>query len=312
MGFPHGRLALAMVVFTGLTACTNAVAGESARSAGDRGGAEAVLGDFTTFDPCSLVDPAALAEFGEASVVDQGSFEQCDLVMSTVDGGLVTISVGRLGRLDDESDHVADLADRRWIGHGFTDESMCQRLLVFTDEVTLDVSVGGAESADKCAIAEAGVRMVADAGRADHHDLPADSLARKDPCAMLSELSDDTVRDLPALAEASRTDSVAGHLCSWSQVTDGAATTLTVSFTLDAEPSADTGGEDRDIAGRPTILNRYDGSGSVSCDLRTAYGPTDIASRPGIVELAELSTYSPSGGDRAAAVTVATEIWSAL
>jgi hypothetical protein len=306
--------ALALVVCAASTACTSAVAGTPVRPGEGPGSAAAVLGDFATYDPCSVVDPSAFDEFGEAGIIDdRRSFEMCPLSLTT-DDGLLTISVGRLGVPGKETERIAELGDGRWIGQWYESASYCTQGLVFTDDVVLEVGVGG--GVDLCAVAEAGVRMVADvldAGPADHHDYPENSLALHDPCDMVT---DDVVRDLPAYDKARRDPAPAGHTCSWSQVTHGAATTLSVSFTIGSPPAGSLDeDEERDIAGRQTVVSPFEGeSGAFMCTVSTAHILSDLSDRRGAVELAEVSTYAPANGtlDCTSAVTVATEVWERL
>ena len=309
--------ALALVVCAGLTACTSAVAGAPGAGSGVApGSAVAVLGDFATYDPCSVVDPSAFDEFGAAGISpDQRSFEMCSVSVTTGDS-LTMVSVGRLGVPGEQTRRIAELGDGWWAAQWLDTPSACGQGLVFTDDVLLEVSAHGAEGADFCAVAEAGVRMVADVlrtGPADHRDYPENSLALHDPCAMVT---DDVVRDLPAYDKARRVPAPAGHTCSWSQVTHGEATTLSVSFTVGPPPRVLLDeDEERDIAGRPTVVSPFDGeSGAFLCTVSTAHIPSDLPELPDAVEVAEVSTYAPANGklDCTSAVTVAEEVWEHL
>lgn len=314
--------ALALVVCAGLTGCTSAVAGAPARPGSSAaqtaapGSAEAVLGDFATYDPCSVVHPAVFDEFGGAGIVpDRQSFETCPLGLTTGTGP-VTISVGRLAVPGEQVTRIAELDGGWWIAQSYRSESACTQGLVFTDDVLLEVGAQGAAGADFCALAEVGVRMVADVlsgGQASHRVYPENSLALRDPCAMVT---DEAVRDLPGFGTARRGQAPARHTCEWFEVSSGEATTLTVSFTVGSPPvAAGDEDEERAIAGRKTVVSPYRGeSGSFLCTVSTAHVPSTLSDRLGAVELATVSTYDPRGREVgcASAVTVATEVWAHL
>lgn len=318
-------LGCALAVLAGLTACTSTVAGTPARDVPASGGsdgltAKAVLGDFATYDPCGLVEPSAFDDFGEAELVERQSFERCGLNLTTsANGSGTAISVGRLGQLgnhSDDAERVAELDGGLWIAQWRHDSSICPQGLVFADDVTLEVTVVAStdKSEKMCEVAEAGARMVADAvlaGRVEHLDYPENSLALVDPCELISE---DTVRSRPAYADARQEPAPAGHSCGWYQVSDGAATTLDVTFSVGSLPSPGTSDEEVDIAGRQTIVSRYEGEGSMSCTVSTEHIPSEISMRAGGMELAEVNTYAPLGRESGcdSAVAVATEVWAGL
>ncbi len=304
------RRVLTLVACAGLAGCTSTVAGEPARTSGDGNTAAAVLGDFATYDPCGLVDPAV---FGAADLLDRRSFESCALR-----AGGASVSVGGLGvPAGRDVQRVADLDGGWWIAQVFRGSSSCRQSLVFPDDVLLHVTVTGREGDDLCAVAEKGVRMVADrlrAAPAEHDEYPEDSLALRDPCDMATG---DVVHALPAYPKATRTPAPAGHTCSWSQAGDDEATTLDVRFTIGAPPTAAGDDEERDVAGRPTVVSRYEGeSGAVMCTVSTGHIRSDLSpqQRPNTVEVAEVETYVPAGGETGcdSALTVAEEVWEQL
>jgi uncharacterized protein DUF3558 len=309
------RGALAFAVLAGLTACSApisgaATAGTSETSAPRGGTASALLGNFATYDPCSLVDPAAPDEFEVLSTGDRRSFEQCALAVAIDGGGQAMVQVGRLGevgRNPDGDERIADLDGGLWLVGWAADESTCQRAVAFADDVTLAVSATGRTgSTALCRVAEAVARTVAEAaraGRTRHDRYPANSLALLDPCALVT---DETVRTLPEYPRARRQTAPARHSCSWSS--GGAAATLRVTFGLGPAPEAHEGDEERDLAGRPAVVSRLTGeSGSLSCTVSAGHLPSDVSTRPG-VELVEVESYVPAGGGTCdSAVAVATE-----
>lgn len=134
----------AVVAGAALTACTSAVAG-TARSAGQPperapNTVEKLLGEFTTFEPCSLAEPSVFDDIGAATFSTHQGFAYCRVEID-VDGDQVVVNIGTLDRLrtgaEVEPVRVDDVADGLWIGQLKGDRGACKQVLVFADDITL-------------------------------------------------------------------------------------------------------------------------------------------------------------------------------
>jgi hypothetical protein len=285
--------------------------------------AELVFGDFATIAPCSLTDPDVFDEFGDADFATPESLDYCAISVDPSGGGAAVISVGALGALEDEPElaahRVDDLDGGLWIGQQDDDPQFCSQLLVFPDDVTMQVAGSAYEGEpDTCAMVEAGMAHAVEAILAEeveHRDPDEDSLQSIDPC--------DTVRDrevsaIAGLAGAERRLAFPGeHTCYWTVPDAATRTSVRVVFGAGPVPRglAD-GANENPVAGRPTATNPYPSLGDGSyCAVETGHIPFDEVDGEDAVELASVFVRMPAGqvtAACAAAVAVATIVWQEL
>lgn len=326
MAVPPRVAVVACVVV--LSACTSRVGGTPV--AGDtlppvpaELTSEVVFGDLTTIAPCSLTDPEAFGDFGDAAFGTPESLDYCAISVDPPGGGNAVISVGALGSLDSQpelaSKKVKDIEGGMWIGQQDDDPLFCAQLLVFPDDVTMQVSGSAYEGEpDTCPMVEAGMARAVLAildEEVEHRDPGKDSLQSIDPC--------DTIRDrevsaIEGLAGAEQPSEYPGkHTCYWAVPDAATRTSARVVFGAGPKPKAYAdGANENPIAGRPTATNPYPSVGDGSyCAVETGHIPFDEVDGEDAVEVASVFVRMPAGQVAAActaAVAVATIVWQDL
>jgi hypothetical protein len=285
--------------------------------------AEAVFDDLTTIAPCSLTEPAVFAEFGTAEFAPPESLDYCAIGIDTEDGANVVMSVGALGSLDAlpelRDKRVKDVEKGLWVGQQDDDTAFCSQLLVFPDEVTLQVQGSVYDgTADTCPMVEAGMDRVIEvvlAGEVEQRDPPARSLQSIDPCDVID---DSQVTAIPGLAGAERPSEYPGkHTCYWEVPNAPSRVSLRLMFSAGVEPDAyQPGANTNPIAGRPSATNPYPSLGDGSyCSVETGHIPFEEIEGEEAVELAGVFVRMPAGqvdAGCAAALAVATIVWPEL
>lgn len=282
--------------------------------------AEVLLRDPASIDPCGQVEPADVAVFGEASIAPVESLDYC-LLKVTTGGAVLDVVAGGLDRVQHEAVFDGPLVpyeELRIVEIRGGGDVQCQRGLVFTDLVALNVTVDNNSTADVpapllCEVADVVVRAIADrvlAGDVERRRYAAKSLGPVHACR---GLSDATVARLPGLAGSRAWPYPAGHQCRWSP--DGTTTPPRVRVTYSVgTPTEPNGGNSKleDIAGRPTVMSGLTTSSLVLCGAETTHVPFE----DGLSELALVTVALPTGAtveDACAAVrVVAAEVWAGL
>lgn len=311
-----------------LSACTarvggTPVAGDTLPPEPEELTAELVFGDLTTIAPCSLTDPDVFDDFGDADFGTPESLDYCAISVDLSGSGNAVISVGALGDLKSQpelaANKVKDLDGGLWIGQQDDDPMFCSQLLVFPDDVTMQVAGSAYEGEpDTCPMVEAGmeraVRAILDE-EVEHRDPDEDSLQSIDPC--------DTIRDrevsaIAGLAGAEQPSDYPGeHTCYWTVPAAATRTSARVVFGAGVTPKAfATGANENPVAGRPTATNPYPTLGDGSyCAVETGHIPFDEVDGEDVVEVASVFVRMPAGqvtAACAAAVAVATIVWQEL
>ncbi len=258
----------------------------------------ASLGDPRTVDPCSLIDPASLTEFGEARNAGTVSLDYCLFRMRMADGALAQLKVGELAReVPGQADPVVGEGPLR-IAQEAPLPGHCTRRVLFGDGNSLLVSadqLDGSPGAALCGMAEAGARdVVAAIGRQQvaHRPYPANSLALSDPCRVLGT---EVVRQVPGLEQAEPVASPAGHQCQWGAA-DAASPRVRLVHTAGAPPAVLHGSAVQErIAGRRTVTSVVGGDPSTPlCSAETGHIPFGEPGG-GQVEVAMLVVAYPDG-----------------
>ncbi|MBW4721974.1 DUF3558 family protein [Saccharothrix obliqua] len=283
--------------------------------------AAALLGDLPTLDPCGLVDPADVARFGAAEAGPVESLDHCAVKLTTPGGALLDVSAGLLDEVATEGELNAEVRTysgglRIAVEKG--DTARCARRLVFSDLITLTVSVdnfsgGAVTAAGMCDVADVATEAVARrvlAKEVRHRAFQPKSLGRIDPCTAVTPSS---VARVPGLATAKVRRYPAAHQCRWSP--DGTAAPPRMRVTFSAGVPSQPDGKNvtaEDVAGRPATVSRSGGGSVVLCGVETAHIPFE----GGVRELAIVTVTLPPGGqvDAAceAAKAIAGDVWSKL
>ncbi len=317
-----------MLTVAALSACTTSVggapvAGTTLPPEPEELTAAEAFGDLTTIAPCSLTDPEVFADFGEAELAAPESLDYCAVGIDTAGGARVVMAVGALGVLDAQpevrGERVKEVERGLWVGQQNPDEAFCSQLLVFPDEVTLQVQGSVYEgTADTCAMVEAGMARVIEvvlAGEAEQRDPPADSLQTIDPC---DTIDDEQVTAIAGLADVKRPHEYPGrHTCYWEVPGATARVSVRLVFGAGPEPGAyQAGANTNPVAGRPSATNPFPTIGDGSyCSVETAHLPFDEIQDQDAFELASVYVRMPAGqvdAGCAAALAVANIVWPQL
>jgi hypothetical protein len=311
-----------------LSACTTRVggtplAGDTLPPEPEELTAEVVFGDLTTIAPCSLTEPDVFDEFGESALATPESLDYCAISVDPPDGGNAVISVGALGSLDSQPElagkKVEELDGGLWIGQQDDDPQFCSQLLVFPDDVTMQVAGSAYEGEpDTCPMVEAGmeraVRAILDE-EVEHRDPDEDSLLSIDPC---DTIRDSEVSAIAGLAGAEQPSEYPGrHTCYWEVPGAATRTSARVVFGAGLKPKAlADGANENPVAERPTATNPYPSIGDGSyCAVETGHIPFDEVDGEDAVELASVFVRLPAGQVAAActaATAIATVVWQEL
>jgi hypothetical protein len=282
--------------------------------------AEAVFDDFTTVDPCSLTSPDVFDSFGGVDFAPPESLDYCAISVRTSDGE-ATISVGAFSTIHEtpelQGKRVKDIDGGLWVGQYDDTPTYCSQLLVFPDDVTVEVlgAVFDGDT-DTCPMVEAGmdhmIEVIQD-GDVKHRDPRTESLIEIDPCSLVDS-SDVTA--IPGLTGVQRMREYPGrHSCFWAAGDD---LSLRINFSAGPKPTAtEAGGNENPIAGRPTAMNPYPELGSSAfCAVETAHFPfTEVKDADDVFELASVFVRMPKGQVDAACVAaraVAEQLWPDL
>ncbi|MEU6130159.1 DUF3558 family protein [Saccharopolyspora sp. NPDC047091] len=288
-------LLLSLVLAAGCSAgAQRSPAPASDRDAADRA---AALGDPRTVDPCSLVDDAALARFGEVRDAGTVSLDYCLLRVRTNDGAFAQVKVGELApEPPGRSDPVVGEAVPR-IAQEAPLPGHCTRRVLLGDRsvlVSADQLAGG-PGVELCGMAQAGAEQAATAlreHRVEHRAYPPNSLALLDPCRVLPT---DVVRQVPGLEEAEPVAAPGGHRCQWGP-DDATAPRVQLVHTAGAPPEVlHATAVEEQIAGRRTVTSVVGGDPSTPlCSAETGHVPFGP---PGAdqVEVAMLVVAYPDG-----------------
>ncbi|NYH79597.1 hypothetical protein FHR84_002935 [Actinopolyspora biskrensis] len=292
-------VAVLLVLLTGLAGCVASPPGTP--DSGDRKGAlsSEVLGNPRTVDPCGLVSPERLERFGAAERAGTVSLGYCLLHVRPEPDQLVQLAVGRLRYVDPEQ-LTSDNPVRRSGGLRLVREppvpEHCTWRILFSDGVAMSVdadSLSGETSVGLCSLAEAGAREAAETIRereVEHRSFPEGSLARADPCELLST---ETVRRVPGLERADPRETPSRHKCSWGGE-DIRVPSVELTHTAGEPPrSRDATSVTERTAGRRTVVDIVGDDPKVGlCSAETAHIPFG-SPRSGDVEVAMLVVFLP-------------------
>ncbi|GAA5063663.1 serine/threonine-protein kinase [Nocardia callitridis] len=213
-----------------------------------------LVGDPLTADPCALLAPESLAEFGRIDVVtDLGNFDTCDLQVRLwgadfhSDIGRVRLTMSR--DLPEESSQVP----YRRVGNiritaPPAGDARCVRTLLLSDDTAVEIT-GEREAPsgpDPCVLADAATtraREVLEHGQIPRRpaQFPAESLALRDACAQLDVSTLGRVAGLDALHPI---EGYGRWSCRWNSTIDSH---VTVRYDRDALKTA--------IDGQPLMLS---------------------------------------------------------
>ncbi len=283
--------------------------------------AVSLLGDLPTVDPCSLIETADVARFGTPVVAPLESLDYCALTLTTAGGTKLDLAVGFLDKVESVGELSAELKPYQGelrIATESGDQSHCPRRLVFSDLVTLAVTVdnyssGGSTATELCGIADAAMTAVADRVLGDkvkHRKFTGKSIGNVDPCSSVTPAS---IAQVPGLTTAKVRPYPAGHQCRWSKDGTPAPPRARVIYSIGTPTKADAKNTTmEDVAGRQTAVTKTSATSLVLCAAETAHFSAD----GGLSELAMVTVSLPAGSQVDAACTaakaVAADVWAKL
>jgi hypothetical protein len=308
---------LSMVAFLA-AGCTSQVGGSplpdpraTAQPSTAADSAAELLGNATTLDACSLLDPAALAQFGSAQRPDQESYDYCWLKLP-VSGVSVAVRFGLLEKIKSDGDLQArqakevEPAGSLRVFEQTPVPDRCARYIVFSDNTTLAVSADTVDTPDTkvselCSVTEKATSAIAEniaAKKLAHRQYEPSSFGPLDACKAPAA----SLAQVPGLPVAEVTSYPARHQCRWG---NAAVPSLTLRFVL-SEPSTAPQVIHETIAGKATGVYTVDMGSRTLCVAEVKGAGRELAQV--VVRLA------PSNADAAcaAARVVAAEVWSKL
>lgn len=167
---------------------------------------------------------------------------------------------------------------------------------------------------DACEVVDLAMKTVVDvvlSREVGHRDSEPDSLARIDPCDIVS---DRTVTANPGFESAEQRRYPSAHACSWKVGERVGSPAVWLTFVsghlFDSEKASK-----EPIAGRPSVRSWSESSGDAHCFVYSPHISFNGASgASGLVEIVRVSVFGVDSADAACdvAVDVATEAWPQL
>ncbi|WP_309113091.1 protein kinase [Saccharothrix sp.] len=236
-----------------------------------------LIGDEKTADPCALIDPGRLREFGPTQVfTTYGNFNRCDAV----------VDVGAKAPVDVELQLITR-ASRAVQGKPLEvvektqNNSECDRTVVVDDTYAVRVSAKQeSPRLDLCTVAESATETVLEVLRAGPVPrravpFPEGSLAHVDACALLD---DESLTTLAAVDGDSAVNVFGNWACKWFSTVGGPG----INLRYDQHPAQEmVRGERTDVAGRAGYVQLDPGSGT-SCTVAVPHRPAKGPQRDNI------------------------------
>lgn len=286
--------------------------------------AKAALGDLTTVDACSLIEPDVFAAFGTTTFVAPESMDYCHLQIAVAGGVKLDLTIGDL---DTGENATATTKPLETLDRGLTlqqddgAEFSCTQYLIFADGIRLRVDVyvyEGNNTTSLCPVVRAGSDKVVDVvtgGKVKHHDYPSRSLSALTSCDLVA---DSVVEALPGLSMAKKTEYPGKHMCSWASPSGGVGSArvrllMTLGVPVSTPPSGST---TETIGGRQTLVEPTPEAGDLSfCLLSTDHVPYETSIQSDVIEQALVTVRGGKGEVEQACATaraVAAEAWPKL
>jgi hypothetical protein len=293
----------------------------SAPTPADADAAADLLGELTTIDPCSLIDPREFSAFGTAKLGVPDSLDDCLVEIKTSAPEPIALYLGSLDRAEAVPDlnakPSADLGGGLRVIAYDGDTTYCNKLLVFPDGVTLSVNASLYEGEEPrlCDIVDVGMSRAVQAlraGKVKHRDFRSNSLGRIDPCTIVAT---NVVAAVPGLGSVAPKDYPGKHSCAWTAPDNN--TRLRVMFIAGPAPKpSGQGATESTVFGRSTVFSPTPEAGSYAfCGAQTGHIPFAAGGQAGVVEIASVFVRMQKGKvDEAcrAATDVANAVWPKL
>jgi hypothetical protein len=256
--------------------------------------AEAVFGDLLFVELCDFLEPEDLKSFGKAEYVVGAAFDACGIDITRADGSVLEVTVGDLdfglGSSDPESTDLAGglrsvPLDKR--------PGSCVVSVEFPDDVSMSVDVYGPDATDDvCPVVHKAIEAMVGRfpeGIVSTREIPSNSLARVDACAVLPESA---AADVPGIRKTGEHEVLTKHVCEIGSSSDSAPY-LSLQMLVGYPPPSDEYATET-IAGRKTLVYQAKDepeNGLVTCSVITDHQRIDTRGLVGTRELAVVSVW---------------------
>lgn len=304
-----------------LTGCARAIPGTAVAGASSVGApmsASKELGDYSTVNPCSVLDVASLPADLQAQPAPAESLDYCALGVNS-GGDHIQLDVGALVYDEDDSGENGpqQLPSGLALYTGKLQDTSCSAFLKFSEAIEM-TSVAyandGDGSADLCTTATTVARNVSGVlarGPVPHRSFPNNSFAKLDPCTLVTSAMLSPI----GLDSADKKAYPAHHECDWDNSAGGSGD-LSVDLTFIVGPppvpqaNVSTAAT---ISGRNSVVFSTTDDSAAECWIDTG-GPA-FGAQQNLVEIAEVYVNDTNvSADTACQVgtTLATAVWPKL
>lgn len=251
--------------------------------------------DPRTADPCSLVEKASVAPFGDPTVLSEyGAFASCSISLGS--GPLVFVSFQSPLQAGDAPAGTTEQIGPLTLFRFPLDSGQCDRVVLLSDGNAVSVSaLGGTNNTvDLCNLAEAAVQSTVatlrKTGVGARTPLEVNSaLAAVRACGLLDATA---LAAVPGLGSAVGRAGFGDWTCDWGDRKAATTNAVEVQYSRQAPLAADTDGTATDLGGRPGFLK----SEGVDCVARVPQRTITSDGSPG-VETVEVYVFGPQGDD---------------
>lgn len=305
----------------GLTGCTRVIAGYALPAtpmAGVPMSASHELGDYSTIDPCPMVDTEGLPTDLAAEIEPTDAFDYCALRVDSA-GAPAEVDVGGLIYDQDDSDETGPqaLPSGLKLYIGSVQQDSCAAYLKFAEAIEMTsvaYASDGGDTSGLCTTAATVARNVSGVlarGPVPHRSLPANSFARIDPCRTLTH---DTLDPLGLNSTSTRTYP-AHHECDWNNGVDfNGPLTVHLALRVGPPPAPQQNvGTETQIGGRDSVEYVETDGSAAECWIDTG-GPV-FGAQQNLVEIAEVYVSDDNTSTDAACqvgTTLAAAVWPKL
>lgn len=276
------------------------------------------LGDYSTIDPCGVLDVAGLPADLQAEPQPAESLDYCALQVNS-GGATIPVDVGALVYDTGDTDETGPqpLPSGLVLYTGRLQDTSCSAYLKFSEAIEMTAVAyanDGDGTGDLCTTATTVARDVSSVlarGPVPHRSFPNNSFARLDPCTLVNA---DVLTPL-GLGSADKKDYPAHHECDWeSGVGGGGDLSVDLTFVVGPPPlpqvNVSTAAR---ISGRASVVFSTTDDSAAECWIDTG-GPA-FGAQQNLVEIAEVYVNDTNvSADTACQVgtTLATAVWLKL
>lgn len=299
-----------------LTGCARGIAGTPVPGAPGVAApmsASKELGDFSTIDPCRMIDVQGLPANLRAEPEPAESLDYCALHVNS-GGTNIQLDVGALIYDKDDSDEIGpqSLPSGLALYTGKLQDTSCTAYLKFSEAIEM-TSVAyandGDGTSDLCTTAATVARNVSGVlakGPVRHRGFPANSFAKIDPCTLVDSA---TLTPL-GLNSAGKKAYPARHECDW-ESGGGNDLSIYLTFIVGPPPVAQANvSTEEQISGRSSVEFSTTDDSAAECWINT--GGAAFGAQQNLVEIAEVYVNETNvSADTACQLgtTLATAVW---